>query len=215
MAAVDQSSGLVVGQGKVDSHSNEIPAVRQLAGRTDMQGRVVTLDAIHALRRTARCLLEGCGVRCVFKDVKDNQPTIRVDIQCMSFNQCPSASVARRPAVASRRAPATVRDLTGPEWNDYEKLPDRIQVIGVLTERLTIKTGRILRGLRYAITSLPAGNLIPQQLGQMIRRHWRIENRVFSSRAFSVDEDRCRRHVRGLTGNLAARSDTAISIVRC
>lgn len=89
VAAVDQSSGPVLGQWEVDPKSNEIPAVRQLAGQLDLQGRVVALVAILALNETARRLIEGCGPHHVFTAGKDNQPTIREDIRGMSFEDCP------------------------------------------------------------------------------------------------------------------------------
>ena len=48
----------------------------------------------------------------------------------------------------------------------------------------------------------------------MIRNQWAIENRLYYVRDFSYDEDRCRVYVADLPRNLAAVSNTAISIVR-
>ena len=56
VAAVDHDSGVVLGQVEVDSKSNEIPAVRQLAAKLNLEGKVVTFDSLHAQQETARCL---------------------------------------------------------------------------------------------------------------------------------------------------------------
>ena len=59
-AAVEQGSGPVPGQLEIDSKTNEIPALRQLAAGLDLAGRNVTADALHVRQKTARCLLEDC-----------------------------------------------------------------------------------------------------------------------------------------------------------
>ena len=59
VAAVEHSRGRVLGQVEVDSKTNEIPAVRELAAALELAGRAVTLDALHAQQETARSLLEG------------------------------------------------------------------------------------------------------------------------------------------------------------
>ena len=76
VAAVEHGSGLVLGQVRIGAKSNEIPAVRELARQLDLTGRVVTLDAMHAQRDTARCLVEDCRADYLVTAVKGNQPTL-------------------------------------------------------------------------------------------------------------------------------------------
>ena len=52
---------MVLGQLEIDSKTNEIPALRDLARELELAGRVVTGDALHAQQETARCLLDECG----------------------------------------------------------------------------------------------------------------------------------------------------------
>ncbi len=49
---------MMVGRVATDRNSNEIQAVRDLAGRLDPKGRIVTLDAVHIQQNTARFLPE-------------------------------------------------------------------------------------------------------------------------------------------------------------
>ncbi len=62
VAAVEHGSGLVLGQREIGSKTNEIPAVRELAGELDPAGRIVTFDALHARQATARRLCDSCRV---------------------------------------------------------------------------------------------------------------------------------------------------------
>lgn len=57
VAAVEQGSGVVLGQLEIDSKTNEIPALRELGEGLELIGRVVTADALHAQLETARCLV--------------------------------------------------------------------------------------------------------------------------------------------------------------
>jgi len=64
----------------VEEKSNEIPAARTLLQRVDLEGRFVSLDALHTQHETARAVVwEGGGDYLL--TVKDNQPTVRANIQ--------------------------------------------------------------------------------------------------------------------------------------
>lgn len=55
VAAVSHDGATVLGQRRIDSKSNEIPAVRKLLKDVDVTGAMVTVDAMHTRRATARC----------------------------------------------------------------------------------------------------------------------------------------------------------------
>src|SRR5664279_1136666 len=54
VAAFDHASGAVVGQLAVTSKSNEIPALRDLLHGMDITGAVISADAMHCQRETAK-----------------------------------------------------------------------------------------------------------------------------------------------------------------
>ena len=56
---------------------------------------------------------------------------------------------------------------------------------------------------------------VGQELLDLVRNHWHIENRLHYVRDFTYDVDRCRAYVRHLPRNLACLSNEAIAIVRC
>jgi len=79
LSAVVHGSGTVVAQVAVDSKTNEITQVEPLLEGLDIEGAVVTADALLTQREVARHLVEDKHADYVFT-VKDNQPTLRKDI---------------------------------------------------------------------------------------------------------------------------------------
>ena len=215
VAAVEHSSGLVLGQVEVSSKTNEIPAVRELAGELDLAGRIVTLDALHVQHKTARGLLEDGAAHYLVTAVKENQPTLLDDLQHMLFEDCPGHQTLDKEHGRSDRRRYWVKDLSDPDWNGYADLHGRRQAIRIERERHVLKTGETSTEVSYALTSLTAEQATPAQLAALIRNHWHIENRLHYVRDFTYDEDRCRVWVRDLPRNLACLTNAAISIIRC
>jgi len=64
----------------VDTKTNEIPVAQKLLPHLDLQGRFVSLDALHTQTETARELVLECGADYLLT-AKDNQPTVRKNIE--------------------------------------------------------------------------------------------------------------------------------------
>jgi hypothetical protein len=81
LTAVTVPSQYYLGSALVDQKTNEIPvAQQQLIPQLDLEGRFVSLDALHTQDETARTVvLEGGGHYLL--TVKDNQPTLRSTIE--------------------------------------------------------------------------------------------------------------------------------------
>ena len=215
VAAVEHGSGLVLGQVRIGAKSNEIPAVRELARQLDLAGRVVTLDALHALHDTARCLVQDCKAHYAITAVKGNQPSLHEDLADIDWSQARWSADALDKAhgrLETRRCAAV--DLTLAQWDGRCDLHGRAQAVRVERERIVLKTGEATREIAYGLTSLGVAEAGPDELLNIVRRHWEVENRVHYVRDFSYDEDRCRAAAGHLPQNLAALSNAAISIVR-
>ena len=63
-----------LGQISVDSKANEIPAVRELLEILNLKGAVVTADAMHCQKETAKKIIDQQADYVL--QVKDNQPTL-------------------------------------------------------------------------------------------------------------------------------------------
>ena len=214
VAAVEHDTGVVLGQVEVDSKSNEIPAVRRLSSGLDLTGRIVTMDAMHAQHETARCLLGRCA-NYVLSAVKDNQESILEDLKAIDFSEAPwHETVDKGHGRIERRRCAAV-DLSAAEWDGYANLHGRRQAMRIERERENLKTGKRSIEVTWSLTSLGAEHAGPEELLDLVRNHWHIENRLHYVRDFTYDEDRCRAYVRHLPRNLACLTNAAIAIVRC
>ena len=78
----------MIAQQAVAAKSNEITAVRPLVENIDIAGCVVTADAIHTPKDTARFIVEQKHADYLFT-VRDNQPTLRQDIESLSLESFP------------------------------------------------------------------------------------------------------------------------------
>ncbi|OQA28460.1 MAG: hypothetical protein BWY57_03504 [Betaproteobacteria bacterium ADurb.Bin341] len=79
MAALLHKESVVVSQREVDSKTNEIAAFKPLLDPLDLEGAVITADAMHAQTEHARYLVEVKEADYLFT-VKRNQPTLFDDI---------------------------------------------------------------------------------------------------------------------------------------
>jgi hypothetical protein len=75
LAAMDQATGCVLGQLRVDARTNEHKAAAELLRAMALQGRVVTGDAMFCQRDLSRQVVQGGG-HYLWK-VGDNQPTLK------------------------------------------------------------------------------------------------------------------------------------------
>lgn len=80
LTAVCVPSQYYLGSALVDQKTNEIPVAQQLFGELDLAGRNVSLDALHTQTETGRQLVMEHGANYLLT-VKDNQPTIRANIE--------------------------------------------------------------------------------------------------------------------------------------
>jgi len=80
LTAVTVPSQHYPGSALVDKKTNEIPVARQLFQRLELDGRKVSLDALHTQDQTARALVLEHGADFLFT-VKDNQSTVQKNIQ--------------------------------------------------------------------------------------------------------------------------------------
>ena len=69
-----------LGSAMVDQKTNEIPVARELFARLDLDGRAVSLDALHTQAETARALVLEHGGDYLLT-VKGNQPTVKENIE--------------------------------------------------------------------------------------------------------------------------------------
>jgi hypothetical protein len=90
VSALVHRLGVVVAECRVADKSNEITSVEPLLERVDIAGAVVTGDAMFAQKKIAEYLV-GKHADYLFT-VKDNQPTLKADIETLHLECAPPSS---------------------------------------------------------------------------------------------------------------------------
>jgi len=91
LSAFLHNLGITVAQCEVDSKTNEITCVRPLFDGLEVKERVISLDALHTQHDTARYLVQEKNADYLFT-VKDNQPTLRADIEALNLAAFPPSA---------------------------------------------------------------------------------------------------------------------------
>jgi hypothetical protein len=89
LTAVAVPSQYYLGSAVVDQKTNEIPVARQLFQKLDLEGRLVSLDALHTQTETGLALVQEHGADYMLT-VKDNQPGLHQTIKQL-LPQIPAA----------------------------------------------------------------------------------------------------------------------------
>lgn len=79
LTVIHAPSQYYLGSGLVDQKTNEIPVARSLLEPLDLQGRLISADALHTQTETARQIVMEKGGDYLLT-VKDNQPTLNQNI---------------------------------------------------------------------------------------------------------------------------------------
>jgi predicted transposase YbfD/YdcC len=181
VAALTHDTGMVIGQVQVDAKTNEIPAARQLLGLLDLDGVVVTMDAMHTQRATAELILARGG-HYVFT-VKDNQISLKDFLAGLDWRSVPIHQHTEHGH--GRITTRQVQALPAPGWVEF---PGAAQVLK-LRRKVTAKTGTTTEVV-YLICSLPPAQAPSTTIATWVQGHWAIETRLHWVRDVTFDEDR-------------------------
>ena len=200
---------LVLGQRRVDGHSNEIAAVPELLAMLALKGRIVTADAMHCQKDTAQAIIDREGDYVLA--LKANQPTLLADVRLLLDDPAaPPSEVAEtvdgdHGRIEIRRA-AIVHDAAWlAETHDWPGLA----AVGKITASREID-GRATTTTRYYLLSKP---LAAQRFNDIVRAHWQIENQLHWVLDVVMDEDQCRARKDHAPENLARLRRFALNLL--
>ena len=93
LAAMICGARAVLAQKDVDQKTNEITQVKPLLDDVDITGALVTADALHMQKETARYIVEDKGADYLFTAVKDNQPSLFAALDALDWENTPVTHV--------------------------------------------------------------------------------------------------------------------------
>jgi predicted transposase YbfD/YdcC len=217
-------AGLVVGQIKTEEKSNEIKAIPELLRLLDIRGATITIDAMGCQTEIAQTILDG-GADYLLA-VKDNQPTLRQDIE-QTFREAHDdrkrpIDQLGRPQTTSfetiekvhgrieRRTATLTRDL---DWlTTRTRWPGLSFVVEVTRERTVIATDKTSTETAYYIGS--DASATAESAARMIRRHWSIENELHWVLDMAFREDEARHRARNVAENMATLRHFATNVIK-
>ncbi|GAA3084196.1 hypothetical protein GCM10020000_83120 [Streptomyces olivoverticillatus] len=187
LLAAMTGDGQTISQLRVPDKTNEITGFARLLAPFDLTGIVVTADALHTQREHVRFLTRDKQAHYLLV-VKNNQPSLFTALRSLPWSRV-TARHAAHSRGHGRRELRVVKALTvdGLELD----FPGAVQAARIMRFRANAGTGRLTRKTIYAITDLPSTQA-SQQLGELARSHWGIENRLHFVRDTTSAEDASR-----------------------
>ena len=201
---------LVLGQRAVGGDSNEIDALLDLLAMLDLEGQVVTADALHCQRRTAAALLERRADYVLA--LKENQPALLADARLLLDDpQAPPDSRAEtidgdHGRIETRRA-SVLTDID--DLRREPAFPGLVAVAKIEASREL--AGRTSTAVRYFLLSAA---MSAERLLQVVRAHWGIENSLHWVLDVIMDEDQARNRRDHGPENLALLRRFALNLLR-
>jgi predicted transposase YbfD/YdcC len=213
--AVEQEATL--GQVMVAEGSNEIPAIPALLELLDLNGALVTIDAIGTQKEIASRIVQGGGDYVL--TVKDNQPRLREDIEaCFTAAMDGDFEGVRHDEHESeehghgrheKRHCVVIHEPHAEDIRDKDAW-EGLKVIGLCYSERTVD-GRTSEELRYFIGSR---EMTAKAYAEAIRGHWGIENNLHWRLDVVFREDESRIQKRNGQANFAALRKLALSLLK-
>lgn len=209
---------LVLGQVKVDEHSNEITAIPRLLSLLELSGCLITIDAIGTQHEIAAQIVEQGGD--YLMSVKENQGRLYADLEYLfqweraeEFRNSP-CSYAKQ--VNKNHGRLEIRECWATSDEEYlNYLRERDQWREVKTLAMICSKRQIGEEVevkyRYFISSLlaPANKILKSK-----RAHWRVENQLHWVLDIAFNEDACRVRKDHAPENLAIIRHLALNLLK-
>lgn len=185
---------LVLGQLATDLKSNEITAIPKLLELLDLQGAIVTIDAIGCQKDIAAGIVEGGGDYLL--QIKANQPTLHEEVKLL-FDEAIAhrwrhMGYARHETVEKDHGRIETRRLYSTWEVGWSADRDAWPALGsfACVESTRQVDGETSTERRYYLSSLDGRDA--RQMLEAVRGHWSVENSLHWSLDVTFREDDCR-----------------------
>lgn len=187
-------TGISLGQITVDTKSNEIPAVRELIGMLDIEGMVITADAMHCQKETAEKIIENKGDYIL--QLKANQGRFYEDVYTMfdeKYMNEADKDCEYETFTTLEKSHGRIEKRTCYVLNEVEFFTDYLAEWKGLKKIFAVKREVERDGKKTTEIScyLSSKNTSAEKLLSYTRAHWQIES-MHHILDVSYDEDKCR-----------------------
>lgn len=218
ISAWSADSDISLGQVKVEDKSNEIKAVPTLLSCLDLKDLIITIDAMGCQTDITNKIVEGKGDYLIA--LKGNQKTsYELAKQLISDNKdreivnivtkCHSEEKKHGRFEERTCIAVSYGNTTEPMFKN--KFKGLKTIVGIISKRTIIATGKTTEETRYYITSLD--NKDPERLASIVRQHWSIENNLHWQLDVTFKEDESRK-VKNAARNFSTITKIALSLLK-
>jgi predicted transposase YbfD/YdcC len=169
LLGVAEHGGHLLDHLEVDVKHNETSHFTALLGPLDLEGAVVTFDALHTVRANLDWLA-GKKKGHYIAVVKRNQPLLYARVKALPWRQVPAGCSTRD----TGHGRIETRTLKSAHVSRLD-FPRARQAIKITRRREDTATGKTSRETVYAITSMTSARVTAQDLARLVREHWTIE----------------------------------------
>lgn len=204
--------GIVLGQERVDKKSNEITAIPKLLKALDLKGCLITLDAMGCQKKVAeQCIKQQADYVLA---VKGNQKKLYKDIESL-FAQTEHQPERRQFFEASDQGHGRKEYRCCWVMNDLSTMGTAAQWSG-LKQVAVVQSDREINGvvttaLRFYIMSKA---LAAEQVLEISRRHWAVENNLHWVLDVAFSEDACQVRTGNGAENLSVLRRIALNSIK-
>lgn len=201
-------NAVCLGQYRTDAKSNEITAIPRLMEMLELEGSVVTIDAMGTQKDIAGKIVEA-GADYILA-VKGNQETLLEDVKALCGYERPAAEDTDvdkgHGRIEERLCQAFEPDAI--IRADHKDWPELKTVVKVRATRTV--DGEQSAEERFYISSLPAGS----HFNTYIRSHWEVENKLHWTLDMTFGEDGQRKRSRMAAQNFSILTKFALNLLK-
>jgi hypothetical protein len=169
VAAIAHRSGIILGQRQVPDKRGEATVVHDLLAPLDVAGMVLTLDALHTTKKTARLITGPLHAHYILM-LKGNQPLTQRAAQVLLAGT--DADFAEHTATSDSRGHGrTERRTLRTAPTDDTLFPGARQVFRLRRDTGGLDGARTSKEIVFAVTSLPTDLAGPEHLNHYTQQH--------------------------------------------
>lgn len=214
VSAWANTAGITLGQIKVNEKSNEITAIPELLELLELEGCVVTIDAMGTQKKIAEKIAGNADYMLA---LKGNQGTLQDDVK-LYFEGIDEKTYDARivdydKQIEKDHGRIEIRECWCTEDIEWVARKDdwiKLQSISLVRSTRVIGDTETTED-RFYISSLAAN---AQKHNVIIRKHWGIENSLHWVLDMAFDEDSCRKRKNHSAENFAIVRHVALNLLK-
>jgi predicted transposase YbfD/YdcC len=203
----DAAASVVAAQAEVGKKTNEVPMAAEVLGRLDLSGKIVTADALHTVKATARHIHDHGGEFAF--PVKENRRALFDALDALPWARVPVAH-ATTDKGHGRITTRTIQVLPAPEDLPF---PHVSQVFLIERYVTSLRGQPISAVAALGVASPAADRASPADLARYVRQQWSIES-LHWIRDSLYQEDKSQIRTRNGPRTMATLRNLAIGAIR-